>query len=128
MKNTIRKIASSWYDANGKLKLPRLYDSNFDNLDIKKHKGKSIVIFSADWCPYCLSFFNNWKDYGSIESVFIADITDVDSNLWDIFDVNVVPTMAIFKEGKLEKRWDGILGQGITINQIEDANSSFSEL
>ena len=58
MKNTIRKIASSWYDANGKLKLPRLHESNFDNLDIKKHKGKSIVIFSADWCPYCVSFFN----------------------------------------------------------------------
>jgi len=128
MRNTIRKIASSWYDANGKLNLPRLYDSNFINLKINEHKGKSIVIFSADWCPYCLSFFNNWEEYGNIESVFIADITDVDSGLWDTFDINVVPTMAIFKEGNLEKRWDGILGQGITINQIEDANLSFSKL
>ena len=108
--------------------LPRLYDSNFDNLNIRSHKDKSIVFFSADWCPYCLTFFNNWKEYGNIESVFIADITDVNSGLWDTFDVNVVPTMAIFKEGKLEKRWNGILGQGITINQIEDANSSFPKL
>ena len=104
---------------------PKLTDSNFENRSIKDHTDKSIVFFSADWCPYCVSFFNNWKDYGKIESVLIADITDVDSKLWDSFDVNVVPTMAIFKEGKLEKRWDGILGQGITINQIEDANSSF---
>ena len=108
--------------------LPRLNDSNFDNLRIKEHKGKSVVFFSADWCPYCVSFFNNWKDYGDIKSTFIADITDVDSKLWDSFDVNVVPTMAVFRNGKLEKRWNGILGQGLTINQIEEANSFFSKL
>ena len=75
-----------------------------------------------------MSFFNNWKDYGAIESTFIADITDVDSKLWDSFDINVVPTMAVFKNGKLEKRWNGILGQGLNINQIEEANSFFSNL
>ena len=108
--------------------LPRLYDSNFDNLNIRSHKDKSIVFFSADWCPYCVSFFNNWNEYGGIDSAFIADITDADSALWDSFDVDVVPTMAIFKNGKLEKRWDGALGRGLTINQIEDANSFFSKL
>ena len=75
-----------------------------------------------------MSFFNNWKEYGEIESAFVADITDVNSELWDSFDVNVVPTMAIFKEGKLENWWDGVLGRGLTINQIEDANSFFSKL
>ena len=59
---------------------------------------------------------------------FIADIPDVDSKLWDSFDINVVPTMAIFKDGKLKKKWDGILGRGLTINQIEDANSFFSKV
>ena len=108
--------------------LPRLYDSDFDNLDIKEHKDKSIVFFSADWCPYCMSFFNNWKEYGEIESAFVADITDVNSELWDSFGVDVVPMMAIFKNGKLEKRWNGALGRGLTINQIEDANSFFSKL
>ena len=73
-------------------------------------------------------FFNNWKDYGNIESTFIADITDVDSKLWDSFDINVVPTMAVFRNGALVKRWNGILGQGLTINQIEEANSFFSNL
>ena len=71
---------------------------------------------------------NNANDYGDIESAFIADITDVDSKLWDSFDINVVPTMAVFKNGKLEKRWNGILGQGLNINQIEEANSFFSNL
>jgi len=108
--------------------LTRLYDDNFDVQNIKQHKNKSIVFFSADWCPYCVSFFNNWNEYGKIDSAFIADITDVDSKLWDSFDINVVPTMAIFKDGKLKKQWDGILGRGLTINQIEEANSFYSKV
>ena len=73
---------------------------------------------SAEW----LMFGNNAGHN------FVADITDVNSELWDSFDVNIVPTMAIFKEGRLEKRWDGVLGRGLTINPIEDANSFFSIL
>ena len=46
--------------------LTRLYDDNFDVQNIKQHKNKSIVFFSADWCPYCVSFFNNWNEYGKI--------------------------------------------------------------
>jgi hypothetical protein len=36
--------------------------------------------------------------------------------------------MAIFEEGNLVKRWDGIVGQGLTINDIEGANLFFSKL
>jgi hypothetical protein len=35
--------------------------------------------------------------------------------------------MAIFIDGKLEKRWNGLLGRGLTINQIEDVNLFFSK-
>ena len=105
--------------------LPRLYDSDFDNLDIKEHKDKSIVFFSADWCPYCISFFNNWNEYSKIDDVFIADITDVESKLWDDFNIEVVPTMVIFENGILTKRWDGQLQRGLTIDQIESVNNFF---
>ena len=107
--------------------LPRLNDSNFDNLKIKEHKGKSVIFFSADWCPYCVSFFNNWKEYSKVEKAYIADITDIDSALWDSFDINVVPSMAVFTNGQLVRRWDGIIGQGLTIDQIEDVNSFCSK-
>jgi thiol-disulfide isomerase/thioredoxin len=106
----------------------KLTEENFLNLKIKEHRGKSLIVFSADWCPYCITFFNNLKEYGMIESVFIADITDVESKLWNAFDLDVIPTMAIFEGGNLVKRWDGIIGQGLTINDIEDANSFFSKL
>ena len=104
----------------------RLTEKDFINLQIGKHDGKSLIVFSADWCPYCISFFNNLKEYTTIDSILIADITDVESKLWDDFDLNVVPTMAIFDKGTLVKRWDGVIGQGLTINHIEESNSFFS--
>ena len=100
----------------------RINQDNFDLDVLQNHKGKTVVIFSADWCPYCVSFFNNWSEYGRVEDVCIADITDVESELWDSFDIEVVPTMAVFENGILVKRWDGQLQRGLTIDQIESLN------
>ena len=107
--------------------LPRLTDEDFDEQRLENHSGQSVIIFSADWCPYCVSFFNNWREYSRISSVMIADLTSIDSKLWKVFDINVVPSMAIFKDGILQKRWDGIRGRGLGIDQIKDVNSYFSE-
>ena len=106
--------------------IPRISQVDIDFNIFTEHKGKSVVIFSADWCPYCVSFFNNWAEYSKVSDVFIADITDVESRLWDDFKINVVPTMAIFEDGILTKRWDGQLQRGLTINQIESVNEFFN--
>ena len=101
---------------------PRINQDNFDSKRLKNHKGKTVVIFSADWCPYCVSFFNNWSEYGRVDDVCIADITDVESELWDSFDIEVVPTMVVFENGVLVERWDGQLQRGLTIDQIQSVN------
>ena len=49
----------------------------------------------------------------------------MESKLWDIFNINVVPTMAVFENGALKKRWDGQLQRGLTIDQIESVNEYF---
>ena len=103
--------------------IEKLYEGHFNNTKLKNIEGNLVIIFSADWCPYCVSFFNNWEEYSKVEKAYIADITDVDSALWDSFDINVVPTMAVFTNGQLVRRWDGIIGRGLTIDQIEDVNS-----
>ena len=46
----------------------------------------------------------------------------MDSELWDSFGIEVVPTMAVFENGVLVKRWDGQLQKGLTIDQIESVN------
>ena len=106
---------------------PRINQDNFDLDVLQNHKGKTVVIFSADWCPYCVSFFNNWSEYGRVEDVCIADITDVESELWDYFDIEVVPTMAVFENGILVKRWDGQLQRGLNIDQIQSVNEYLSK-
>ena len=103
--------------------IPRINQDNFDSEILLNHKGKTVVIFSADWCPYCISFFNNWSEYGRVDDVCIADITDVESELWDSFNIEVVPTMIVFENGFSVKRWDGQLQRGLTIDQIESVNN-----
>ena len=105
----------------------RINQDTFDLDVLQNHKGKTVVIFSADWCPYCVSFFNNWSEYGRVEDVCIADITDVESELWDSFDIEVVPTMAVFENGILVKRWDGQLQRGLNIDQIQSVNEYLSK-
>ena len=105
--------------------IQRIDQDDFDSDKLIAHKGKLIIIFSADWCPYCISFFNNWAEYSKVDNVLIADITDVESKLWDDFSIEVVPTMIAFDNGMPIKRWDGQLQRGLTINEIESVNSFF---
>jgi len=105
--------------------IQRIDQDDFDSDKLIAHKGKLIIIFSADWCPYCISFFNNWAEYSQIDNVLIADITDVESKLWDDFSIEVVPTMVAFDNGIPVKRWDGQLQRGLTIDQIESVNEYF---
>ena len=39
--------------------IPKIDQDDFKFEKLIEHHGKSVVIFSADWCPYCVSFFNN---------------------------------------------------------------------
>ena len=107
--------------------IPKINQDNFESDKLVGHIGRSVVIFSADWCPYCISFFNNWNEYSKISKVFIADITDVESDLWDVFNIDVVPTMAVFENGILVKRWDGQLQRGLNIDQIQSVNEYLSK-
>ena len=105
--------------------IPRIDQDDFDSGELMGHKDMLLTIFSADWCPYCISFFNNWAEYSKVDNVLIADITDVESKLWDDFSIEVVPTMIAFDNGMPIKRWDGQLQRGLTINEIESVNSFF---
>lgn len=43
----------------------------------------------------------------------IADVTDLESPLWERFGLEVVPTLAAFRDGEVVLREDGRLGLGI---------------
>jgi len=48
------------------------------------------------------------------------DISDDGNPLWDVFSIEVVPTIIIFKDGKAVFRRDGVLGRGLSGKAIEE--------
>ena len=52
-----------------------------------------------------------------------ADLSDDDNALWKTFDIEVVPTIIVFKDGNPIFRIDGILDRGLSQKAIEDTVS-----
>jgi thioredoxin 1 len=84
------------------------------------------VAFLADWCPFCRAFAPKLEELAKRGpyQVVRADVTDEESPLWDLFGIEVVPTVVVFRDGVPKLRRDGRLGQGLggtDLNAIEDA-------
>ncbi|MCW6167363.1 MAG: thioredoxin family protein [Thermoplasmatales archaeon] len=84
--------------------------------------GRWCVAFLADWCPFCRSFRPMFEaaDGAADISLAIADVTSEDSPLWDTFRIEVVPTIALFQDGKLIARRDGRPMQGLERTDLEN--------
>ncbi len=50
----------------------------------------------------------------------IVDISDMDSPLWERFDVEIVPTLVGFKDGKPLVRKNGIPGVGLSAQELDE--------
>lgn len=49
-----------------------------------------------------------------------VDLSDMDDPLWETFDIKVVPTIIVFKEGQAVFRKDGILGRGLSQKALDE--------
>ena len=49
----------------------------------------------------------------------MGDLTDEESALWDDFELNVVPTMVLFRDGEAVWRRDGIRRVGLNGADID---------
>ena len=63
--------------------------------------------------------FQAAAEKGGIAWAFI-DISDDDNPLWEVFSIEVVPTLIIFKEGKAVFRRDGVYGRGLSEKAIDE--------
>lgn len=80
------------------------------------------MLFFAQWCPFCRRFYPGFEAALNGKGVgwAIVDISDTDDPLWETFDINVVPSIIIFKEGQSVFRRDGLLGRGLSEKAIDD--------
>jgi thiol-disulfide isomerase/thioredoxin len=84
--------------------------------DHLRRPGTWAVAFLADWCPFCRAFAPKFDALAGGGSFHVArgDVTDEASPLWDVFHLEVVPTVVVFRDGVPGFRRDGQLGRGLS--------------
>ena len=87
-----------------------------------KSMGPIPVLFYAQWCPFCRSFYPEFEAAMNRKGFRWAevDISDDEDPLWETFDINVVPTIIVFKDAQPVFRRDGILGRGLSEKALEE--------
>ena len=90
--------------------------------------GTWIVAFLTEWCPFCRDFR---PDFAALEGgdsfqTAVADVTAMESSLWDDFGIEVVPALAVFWDGELVFRMDSDPGVGLPPNALDVARAAAS--
>lgn len=95
--------------------------ADFEGSELRTNQPLAVV-FTASWCPFCSTFTAIFKStlsknqlpYGSV------DLTSYDNPLWETFEIEVIPTVVIFKNGKPAYRADGMYGRGLPKSVVDD--------
>lgn len=91
----------------------------FDSKILNNEK-KTLVLFYADWCPYCANFKPIFEEINSDKIQKKAALVNEDENpLWDRFNIQAVPTMIVFQGGKIISRKDAKKHVGLTRVDME---------
>ena len=95
-----------------------------DQFDKLLSEGKKIlVMFYADWCPFCQKFKPIFESVAMTSSnkvnLCASMINDDDNPLWDRFSINTVPTIIAFDGNNIISRRDSILGSGLSKSDID---------
>ncbi len=81
---------------------------------------KTVVLFYATWCPYCANFKPTFESSNVGTANKIGSIIDEDENpLWDRFNIQAVPTMIVFENGKIVSRRDARKHVGLTKSDMD---------
>ena len=95
--------------------LPEEFDSK-----VMENSTKTLVLFYADWCPYCSNFRPTFEEINSENIQKKAVLLNEDENtLWDRFNIQAVPTMIAFQNGNIMTRRDAKKGIGLTRKDME---------
>lgn len=106
------------------LELERLRPRDFQGTRFVR-SGTWAVAFLADWCPFCRRFapeFARLAGHGF--RLAMADVSSEESPLWDRFAIEVIPTVLVFRDGRLIFRVDGRYMEGLDSNDLAAISSA----
>ncbi len=86
---------------------------DFDR-DVLNSGVPALALFYAQWCPYCRDYLPTFRG-AEAEGVKLVevDISDESDPLWDVYGIEVVPTLILFHRGSVIGRADGRYLRGL---------------
>ncbi len=85
--------------------------------------SQALVMFYADWCPFCQKFKPIFESaansLSSRQKFYESNINDDDNPLWERFSINAVPTLIAFEKGKIISRRDARKGLGLNKSDLD---------
>lgn len=98
-----------------------LLTEEFDN---KTEKGVVLIDFYADWCGPCKRLSPTLesvaKRIGAEANIYKVDV-DENADLANRFGIRGVPTMLLFKDGKLVRSMPGVQDENIIFEAVKSA-------
>ncbi|MFZ1023640.1 MAG: thioredoxin family protein [Thermoplasmata archaeon] len=88
--------------------------------------GTYVVCFGAAWCRPTRRFMPQFvQRKGRVPGTLaIADITDRNDPLWDLFQIRITPSIIAFRDGSIQSRLDGRRFFGLTPADLDKLQQS----
>jgi len=86
-----------------------------------KGKDRVFVLFYATWCGYSQRFLPIFEQVAERKGHQCIRVTmDEKESLFEKYSVDVMPSVLVFKNGKLSKRLDGTPHVGLSEEQLQE--------
>jgi thioredoxin-related protein len=76
-----------------------------------------LALFSSSRCPFCQRFakiFDTHIASCPVDLIVHVNMDDFNGPLWDEYNVDAIPTLIFFENGKIKNRLDAGSGVGLT--------------
>ncbi|MCI4346924.1 MAG: thioredoxin family protein [Thermoplasmata archaeon] len=94
--------------------MEQLTPTDFDGARLHR-PGTVVVCFWASWCGFCRRFLPSFvaKEGRVGATLALASVEEDENPLWEVFQIEAIPTIIAFREGALVWRIDSPLMVGL---------------
>lgn len=105
----------------GSTMIIELHEKKFTK-EIVEPRKSAVVLFYMPRCPYCIEFMPRFLELSEKIEMTVAqvNISSYDSDLWEEYHIDAVPTVIAFRQGQVCARADAILHKGLSINFLQE--------